>query len=239
MQNSRIASVARGIAILALVLFAGGPLAIQLGVLPPEPGFRLFMLGGLFGLVALLLGLLGLFLTRPASGNGGRGAAATASVIGALLVGTALALAAPTGGLPLINDITTDTENPPEFAVLASAPHNPGRDMAYPPDFAAQQRAGYPTLAGISLEQSPNDSLDSVERAATALGWEVVGRDNRAGRIEATETSAIFRFVDDVVVEVRNADGGSRIEVRSKSRVGRGDLGANAARIEALLDALR
>ena len=77
--------------------------------------------------------------------------------------------------------------------------------------------------------------LDRVEQAVKDLGWERVGRDDETRIVEASETSAIFRFVDDVVVRVTPASGGSLVDVRSKSRVGRSDLGANAARIEALL----
>jgi len=48
----------------------------------------------------------------------------------------------------------------------------------------------------------------------------------------------MVRFKDDVVVRVAPATNGSRIDVRSVSRVGRSDLGANARRIRMFLTAL-
>ena len=81
--------------------------------------------------------------------------------------------------------------------------------------------------------------MNSTFETARELGWEVVGVDPAAGTLLARDTTRIFRFVDDVVVRVRSAEGGgSLVDVRSKSRDGRGDLGANAARIRAFAEAL-
>ena len=70
------------------------------------------------------------------------------------------------------------------------------------------------------------------------MGWELVDEEAAAGRIEATATTFWFGFEDDVVVRIRPADGGSRVDVRSVSRVGRGDVGANARRIRAYVQHL-
>ncbi len=70
------------------------------------------------------------------------------------------------------------------------------------------------------------------------MGWEIVAADSTAGRIEATATTAWFGFKDDVVIRVRPANGGSRVDVRSLSRVGVGDVGTNAKRIRAYLGVL-
>jgi uncharacterized protein (DUF1499 family) len=67
---------------------------------------------------------------------------------------------------------------------------------------------------------------------ATALGWEIVAASEDDGRFEATDTTFWFGFKDDVVVRIRPEGDGSRIDLRSVSRVGVGDLGANAARIK-------
>jgi len=74
--------------------------------------------------------------------------------------------------------------------------------------------------------------------AAEALGLEIVREDPSARVIEATDTTRIFRFVDDVAIRVRPDGDGSRVDVRSRSRDGKGDLGANAARIRAFGDEL-
>jgi hypothetical protein len=238
-QTSRVAAIARGLAVLAALLFVGGPLAIQIGALAPYVGFRGFMLGGLIGIVALLLGLLGLFLTRPAAGGSGRGAALTAVGIGGAILAVILATAGPTASVPPINDITTDLANPPAFDRVLTLDANAGRDMGYPSEFVEQQRAGYPDLAPIPIPgEPPPRVLDRAEQAARDFGWEIVGRDDAKGTLELSETSRIFHFVDDVVIRAQPSKGGSILDIRSKSRDGRSDLGANAARIERLAAAL-
>lgn len=238
MQTSRVASIARGSAILAAALFVLAPLSIQLGLLSPGVGFRGFMLGGLLGVVALGLGLLGLFFTRPAAGGGGRGAAVTACGIGAAILAVIVATAGPSANVPPINDITTNLEDPPNFDRVLALEGNQGRDMGYPADFAAQQREGYPDLDSIVVRKSPAEALERAEQVVSDFGWELVGRNDAARTLEASETSGIFRFVDDVVVRVTPASGGTLVDIRSKSRVGRSDLGANAARIQRLAAAI-
>jgi uncharacterized protein (DUF1499 family) len=237
-HTSRIASAARAIGIAAAVLFAGVPLAAQLGVTISRGVFLLFLLGGLLGLIALVLGLIGIARTRADSGREGRGLALMGTGIGAAIVAVIAIAAGPSRSLPPINDITTDPGDPPEFAAAAALPENQGRDMGYPAGFAEQQRAGYPDLAPIHVARPPAETLDRVAALVQEYGWELTARDDGAGRIEARHTSAIFHFVDDIVVRVRPHPAGSLVDVRSKSRVGQGDLGANAARIRRLRDGL-
>jgi len=71
------------------------------------------------------------------------------------------------------------------------------------------------------------------------MGWDVVARAPAEGRIEAIDTSQWFGFHDDIVVRIRPAGSGSRIDIRSKSRVGRSDLGANAHRIRTFTSKLK
>jgi uncharacterized protein (DUF1499 family) len=239
LQTSRIASFAGWLGIAGLVIFFAAPAMIQLGVLEPFVGFRIFLLGALSGLLALLLGLIGLYLTRASAYREGRGRALLGSVLGALVVGATLASAGPGLGVPPINDITTNPDDPPAFAAALEDPGNQGRDMSYPgADFAAQQRAGYPDLAPIAVSMPPSEVLARVGTLFEANGWRVSRSDPASGTVEGTDTSKIFRFVDDIVVRVRAQGDGSLVDVRSKSRVGRGDVGANAARIRKLRDAL-
>jgi len=114
-----------------------------------------------------------------------------------------------------------------------------GEDLSHPgEEFAAKQRDAYPDLEPIRLDAPPREAFARAVGAAGALGWKIVHRDAEAGRLEAVDVTRIFRFRDDVVVRVRPADGGSVVDLRSRSRVGRGDLGANAARIRAFRDRL-
>jgi len=227
---SRVASAARIAGLVAVALFALGPLANQLGLCPVMGGFGAFALGLLLGLVALVLGLVGLFATRAGSGREGRAAALTGALLGLVIAAAGAFASAPGRGLPRINDITTDPADPPAFA---------DPKLAYPgAEFARLQRAAYPDLATLALAQPADAAYRAALAAARSLGWQIVREDPTAGIFEATETSAVFHFVDDVVVRVRPESGGARIDVRSKSRVGQGDLGANAARIRAFAAAL-
>jgi uncharacterized protein (DUF1499 family) len=61
----------------------------------------------------------------------------------------------------------------------------------------------------------------------------VVAIDEPGLTIHIEAHTFLFRFVDDVVVRLRRVPEGEDVlaDVRSRSRVGRGDLGANARRI--------
>lgn len=241
MHTSRLARLAAGVAVVAALLFVVPPAAALLGLVDGFVAFRVFFLGGVpLGLLALVLGVAGLFATRPAAGRDGRGRALLATGVGGAIVAASAVAAGPGAGLPPINDITTDLEDPPRFVAAAELPGNAGRDLAHPgEEMAAQQRAGYPDLGPIRVPRPPSQVFAEAVRAMEGFGWEVHHRAPGQGRIEATDTSRVFRFVDDVVVRIRAEGDGTRIDVRSKSRVGRGDLGANAARIRRLQEALK
>jgi uncharacterized protein (DUF1499 family) len=229
------AAVFAGLAVLDLLI---GPLLVGSGIATPMVAFILFAVGLLEGLIALVLGLLALFFTRPATGLGGRGLALAAVACGALVAVVGMAASSPGRGLPRINDITTDPDDPPLFEASPDLADAPEQDWSYPEEFAALQRAAYRDLAPIRMLRPPAEAYARVREAVLALGWEIVAERPEEGELEARDTSRWFRFVDDVAVRVRPAEDGaqnaSRIDVRSKSRDGQGDLGVNAARIRAL-----
>ena len=223
----------------ALALLAIGPLLNQLGATAPMGGFTVFGLGLLLGVAALVLSLVGILRTGASSGRSGRTQALAGLACGIAVIAVLIFAGRGGEGAPPINDITTDPDDPPQFVAILELEQNRGRDMSYPgEEFAAQQRAAYTDLAPLEIAKPPAQALADVRAAARALGWEIVAEDAARGRLEATHTTAIFRFVDDVAVRVRADGRGSRIDVRSKSRDGRGDIGANAARIHALRDEL-
>jgi uncharacterized protein (DUF1499 family) len=135
-----------------------------------------------------------------------------------------------------INDITTDPENPPAFVAVLPLRATAAVPAAYPgSETAKAQRRAYPDIAPLELAVAPAAAFARALDAATAMGWEIVAADAVAGRIEATATTPWFGFRDDVVVRVAPTPTGSRIDLRSVSRVGKSDLGANAKRIRAFL----
>ena len=237
--QSRVASFAAICALFGAAAFALGPAVIQIGLTSPFVGFRLFGVGVLLGFLGVVLGAIGVWRTGASSGRAGRGRALTGLVLGLLLIGSVVVAAGPGLGVPAINDITTNPADPPEFVRALAIGANRDRDMMYPgEEFARQQRDGYPDLAPILVDRPPPQVFAEVERAMTDLGWDVTHSDPETGAIEAVDVTTLFRFVDDIVVRIRARDGGSVVDMRSKSRVGKGDVGANAARIRALRDAL-
>jgi len=216
----------------AAALFVLGPVLATTGLVAPLHGFVVFAISGLLALITVVLGLISL-----ARGTGGGSALLVAGVITLVFVAAAL----PGRQVPRINDITTDTETPPELAHAKTLPGNLGRDMSYPgAAFAEQQRAGYPDLGGLRLNMPPDDVFQKVLTAAPTLpNTEVTHVDANRHALEGVSTSRLFRFQDDFVVEVRADNGGSIVHMRSKSRVGKGDVGANAARIRALFAMLQ
>jgi len=237
MQRSRLAVACGFLGALGVFDAVLGPVLIQLGLVEPLFGFQAFFgLGLLLGLVALVLAPFALRATRAGAGRTGRPLAWLGLACGAALVVVLFASARPGAGLPPINDITTDLADPPAFA---SDPAGAGRELAYPEEFVPQVREAYPDLRPIRVSSEPARALEMAEQTARELGWEIVQVDPAAGTLLARDTTRIFRFVDDVVVRVRPAEGGgSVVDVRSKSRDGRGDLGANAARIRTFAEAL-
>ncbi len=228
-RTSRAATFAAGLGFAGPSLALAGVLMSQLGA-PAMSGFRLFLLGSLSGLSALAIGGVGLLLTRR--GVGGRRRAQTGVGLGALMVAI-LALGIGSGaGAPPINDITTNLADPPGYAAVPPSHPNAARDMGYPADFVVQVEAGYPDLAPIRVALEPERAYRLALAQAKDLGWKITRADSAAGVFEAEDATALFRFVDDVSIRVRaRAGGASVIDMRSKSRDGRGDLGANAERI--------
>lgn len=160
-------------------------------------------------------------------------------IIGALVFGVPSFKVSQGRELPAIHDITTDTTDPPRFvAVLPLRKNAPNTAEYGGAKLAALQKEGYPDLAPAMLDLPPRAAFDLALDVARASGWQIVAAAPEDNRIEATATTLMFGFKDDVVIRITPAGSGSRIDVRSVSRVGRSDLGANAARIREFLQQL-
>jgi uncharacterized protein (DUF1499 family) len=138
--------------------------------------------------------------------------------------------------VPPIHDITTDIFDPPAFVALAEERKKAPNGADYGGlAIARQQQKAYPEIRTLLLKAPPAEAVQRAIDAARKSGWEIVSSDTAAGRIEATATTRWFGFKDDVVVRIRPEGSGSRIDVRSVSRVGESDVGANADRIREFL----
>jgi len=140
-------------------------------------------------------------------------------------------------GMPPIHDISTDPFDPPAFKALMPIRQQAPNGAAYGgAEVAKQQNQAYPDIKPLVMKTPPAETVQKAIDAARSLGWEIVSSDAPGGRIEATDTSMWFGFKDDVVVRVLpDPSGGSRVDVRSVSRVGKSDIGANAKRVREFL----
>lgn len=221
------------IALFALLLLVLGPLLAFVGILPGFQALLVFASAALVGLVAIVAGIISAVMGRVAPGL-------TAVALGFLALAAVLTPAFAGGGKPPINDITTDRQDVPAFSHAKTLPENAGRDLSYPEAFTPVAEQFYPDLKSLKLAEPPDAVFArAVELARAHPGWTVTHVDARARTLEGVAESRIFRLRDDFVVRVRPEEGGgTRVDMRSKSRVGRGDLGANAERIHEFFQAL-
>jgi uncharacterized protein (DUF1499 family) len=220
----------------ALSTAAGGP-AYRLGLLSLGEAFSMVRYGAFIGLAAAAIGLVAVIMAVIA-GRLGR------VLLSALVVIASLSIVAvpwlqmqKAQEVPAIHDITTDTLNPPAFQALATAREAAPNAVGYPGEATArQQEEAYPEIQPLLLDAS----LERVHEAAQAeileAGWELVAVNETT--LEATATTPWFGFKDDVVIRLTDTPEGVRVDMRSASRLGRGDMGTNAARIQATLAAL-
>jgi hypothetical protein len=222
-----------------LALGASGP-GHRLGLWGFKTGIDFVKSSAYISLAAVVVCLLGLALWLGGIFPRGMTPALIGLVIGGFGSAWTLNWKRKLASVPYIHDITTDTENPPLFeAVLPLRAGAPNPAEYGGPELARQQKDGYPDLRPGSVSSSPEAVFPRALDAARNMGWAIVASDPKALRIEATDTTAWFGFKDDVVVRLTPSPTGSRIDVRSVSRVGKSDVGTNARRIKAYLARLK
>lgn len=238
--QSRLATWGSRLAILALVVLIVSIVTLRFDLM----AFRVPLMGiavaGLLGLIALVVSFIGLVTVLAGKRIG----------LSTALIGVVLALVAAIPfttsfmkgrSVPPIHDITTDLANPPQFVAIvplrATSP-NP-LDRTAPADLAEQQTKAYPALAPVVLEADSAKAFAAAEAVVKDMGWELVAATPDTGLIEATATTSLLHFKDDVAIRITPTAEGSTLDVRSVSRVGMSDLGANAARIDAFIKAVK
>jgi uncharacterized protein (DUF1499 family) len=228
-------------ALFAGALLALAPLAYRLGLAGVQGAVLMLpAMASVLAFLAFLFGLFGLVLWL----RGGRPADRVHVLVGSAL---SLAVLLQMGGqfalaqsVPAIHDISTDVANPPGFEAIAPLRADAPNSMAYDAETLAPLMAQhYPDVTPLILQADPAAVFARAEALVAELGWTLVASDPATGRIEAYDTTALYGFIDDVVIRIGpEGPRGARVDVRSLSRVGQSDLGANAARIRAFLSAL-
>lgn len=236
-----------GILAIILVVIVGPAyrlhlLSLGLALLGAVSGFLLFVATFIVGAIGLLAG------GRRALDR----SRAAIPVIALSLIFTIVAgvWISRGSGAPPIHDVTTDLNDPPAFKQIVSLRAAAG--AANPAEYQRTQsirdkvlnvpdaqRNAYPDIQPLALTQPAPQAFQMAQQVARGMGWDIVAVVPSEGRIEATDTTWYFGFKDDVVIRVGPGSTGSRIDVRSESRVGVGDAGTNARRVRAYLTKLR
>ena len=208
---------------------------------------------------AAVFALIGLILALAVTPRRGWAFALVALIIPLAGLGYGVQLKKSTEGVPPIHDVSTDLADPPGFsatvvAARAAVPDGNGLDLttATLPDnprfgplagkpVLAVHRAAYGDLKPLVTDTPAFDAFQvALDTAESQPGWVVDRNDPATGAIEAHVKSFWFGFTDDIAIRVRRLpdDSGTTIDMRSVSRVGLSDMGANAKRIRAYMASL-
>lgn len=239
--GAQVAKVGLGLAVFGGIVLALAPVGYRMSWWPLRTSIY-YGIGGamMIGATAVLLSLVGLFLTRRGAGAPGFGIALAGALLGLVVGGYPAMQWAKARTVPPIHDITTDMANPPVFVALAQARRAAPNGLDYAGErVAAMQKNAYPDVTTLRSSLAPAELFARASKIVADDGWQLAEASAPDGRIEATATTRMFGFKDDIVIRVRPAEKGSELDMRSMSRVGGSDLGTNAARIRAVLETLR
>lgn len=223
------------IALTSVVCVIAGPGLAHVGLVPPLVGLALFALSGLMGVAAIIASAISALRFR----------AWFPSLVGML---GCLPLIAVTAGTfdalryPPINDIATDLSDPPALAHAATFPELAGRNLSFPTENAGIVAEHYPEMKSLRLEEPALRVHQRARAIATSkqFGWTITKEGEDYSGFEAIAETRLFKWKDDVVVRIRpDGEEACVVDLRSRSREGKGDLGANARRIRHFLEALQ
>ncbi len=225
-------------AVVLLIVLITGPFGYKFGVVPLLPSLASLLLAVAGGALVILVGIFYLVGAIRSGSGSDRNVLAATMILSALPIVIMVPQILAAQAVPPIHDITTDLDNPPAFVQLLTAreaaPNGAeyGASEAWPADKLREAQTGaYPDIQPINSSLDKAGAVSRAEQVLTEMGLEIAGVDAAAGLVEATATTFWFGFKDDMVVRVMETAEGSRIDIRSMSRVGQSDVGANAARI--------
>ncbi len=219
-----------------VLLVVSGPL-YKSGTTELGTAFLLLRWAAYIGAATFVLNIIWYFISRPKGLVAGL--SGLAIIVGGFAFYMPFSQYLKAQNVPAIHDITTDTQNPPEFVAIAPLRADAPNPAEYTgEETAKQQQEAYPELKTYQSLKSPSELFSAALLAVDKMRWELVESSEAEGRIEATATTTWFGFKDDVVIRIRETVDGSELDIRSKSRLGRSDVGKNAERIRELMSEL-
>jgi uncharacterized protein (DUF1499 family) len=238
----------------AVLSALGFPLALagfRLGLYQFGTSFKLLNYSFYLAVAVLLVGLVLFFIHRRSKPTSSRNAliAVAISLIPIVGLGSQVFVAS---SVPAIHNISTDIVDPPQFRTIADlrgVGTNPLEYRIEGGNLGEIQRNAYPDIKTITADTDIASAFDKAVSIAENLGWDIVDKSvdwktvskNEAKEtiIEATQTTTLWQFKDDIVIRLRSnsqTPNTTYIDLRSVSRIGQSDLGANAKRIQRFVD---
>jgi uncharacterized protein (DUF1499 family) len=229
-----ITLIAGVLAILLLLLC--GPL-YQAEILSLKNAFLAMRIAVIVGAVAIVLALIQVVFMRKTMSWPATGLAVLCAAVAIVIP---LSMMNKAKSVPPIHDITTDLVNPPKFVAilpLRAGARNPAEYQGE--EIAKQQRAAYPELKTQEYQQTTEQVFDAALAALKDMELELVNSDKNLGLIEAYDKTTFFGFIDDVVIRIQSNGQMTLLDARSKSRIGKSDIGKNAERLNALIAGIK
>ncbi len=230
-SKTALLGLALGVAVIITAMMSG--VGYRLGWWRHPEAFAIFEWASYAAVITLLVSVAGIFKTRPHAQQRGMLSGITGIILSLPVITATLLFEYSATAYPQINDVTTDTQDPPSFWDVPNPIEYPGQTVA------DLQLAAYPDLKPLQISISAEQAFVKALEVATDKGWEVISSDADEGRIEAVDTSLLFGFKDEVVIRITSSDDGAIVDIRSRSRIGRIDRGANAKRIRDYLSTLK
>lgn len=228
--------------VVSVVSFVAGPALAYFDILPAQSSFLIFVVGCGLGILVAIAGTITAIRVGPH-------AALAGTILGLIPTVFVVYTVVTTYRYPLINDVSTDRVMPPAFQLVSALPENAKRDdMSFPAANKTIIEEAYPDLQSLGLPEDAygvfNRAMDlaRLQKGWTVIGTTVVGAEgtpNPSYGFEGYSVSELFGFTDDFAVRVTEVEGGCVVDMRSKSRLGKGDFGANARRIRDFLAELQ
>ncbi len=242
-RRSRMARISRWLGVLSIPVLAITALAHRFGVMDPVAALMAIGLGLFAALMAVVFAVSALVLIWHDGRLGARDA------LRGLVFG--LIALVPLGFVvygilqfPRLNDVSTDIVAPPVLTSVNRYDRWGANDAAPPPESdRALQRAAYPDIVSRRFPLTPRQMFTATQRTVGRLGWDIVfvrspTEETATGEFQVVARTLVFAFPDDVAIRLLPDRYGARLDIRSASRYGSHDIGANAERIRGFFETL-